>query len=212
MFATALMIAVLFTQSELPNASSTPASLASTVEAPPSVITHFTTPRGVGVHAGIGPGTLAVDVRRDRFYAMFSSGIGTAVLSDGKYVPFVLFAGAQFLIDESPRSAWYFDLGVIGGVTIQQVQDRDVNYARPVDGAPYPRRSIGTVGGGVGVGFGFRYEHISGLSVGIKLPVFGANFGYDLSGVRLENGLARVGYYWLMAASGVPVLSLGYRF
>lgn len=87
------------------------------------------------------------------------------MLSDGKHVPFVLFAGAQFLIDESPQSAWYFDLGVIGGITIQQVQDRYVTYAQPLDGVPYTPRTFGTVGGGGGVGFGFCYEHISGLSV-----------------------------------------------
>lgn len=172
----------------------------------------FSSPRGVGVHFGIGPGTLAVDLRYDRFYGMLAFGGGTAVLSDGKYIPMTMWFGVPFLVDQSPTSAWYFDLGVIGGVTAQQVQS-NVNYAPSADGTPLPAVPLQTaVGGGLGVGVGFRFEHVSGLTVGIKLPVFGANWGRDFSGTSLDSGLARVGYYFLMTLASVPVLSLGYRF
>lgn len=196
-----LLVTLLFTQSD--TLSTQPSTLAVETEVAPTTSPPlFSTPRGIGVHFGIGPGSLAVDVRHDKLYAMLSAGVGMAVLSDGRYTPITIWGGTAFLIGQGERHAWYLDLGLIGGVSIQKAEFGYYNQS----GRDY------FASGGVGFGFGFRYEHMSGLSVGIKLPAFGVSFGRDLNGGDINSGPTRVGYFYIMSLSAMPVLSLGYRF
>ena len=68
---------------------------------------------------------------------------------------------------------------------------------------------------GAGIGAGFHYTGASGFSVGFTIPVLGfatrlgsSPTGYDAP-FRYQDS---VGYYYLAAAAGMPILTLGYRF
>jgi hypothetical protein len=68
---------------------------------------------------------------------------------------------------------------------------------------------------GLGLGAGFHYTAASGFTVGMTFPVVGFStrlgsspYGYDAS-FRYNDSL---GYYYLGAIAGMPLLTLGYRF
>ncbi len=68
---------------------------------------------------------------------------------------------------------------------------------------------------GVGVGAGFHYTARSGFTVGFTLPVVGfatrfgtSTYGYDAS-FRYNDSVA---YYYFAGISGMPILTMGYRF
>lgn len=68
---------------------------------------------------------------------------------------------------------------------------------------------------GVGVGAGFHYTARSGFTLGLTMPIVGfasrfgtSTYGYDAS-FRYNDSVA---YYYFAGISGMPIVTMGYRF
>lgn len=146
-------------------------------------------PRYFGIHAAI-PGTFAVDLQVGHFYIYLSAGVGVALFSNFDFAGATVGAGYTMPIRRTRRGEWKMDLLGIIGAGRQQASN----------GLFY-----GFYGGGVGLGF--RYEDVSGFSLGFKLPIF----GYE-GGNHIRNTRQGLGLWYLNAAASVPLVSAGYRF
>lgn len=150
-------------------------------------------PRHFGIMAGVNIGLFAIDIQAGHFYAYLSAGMGVTLLSDMRFGAFAGGAGYTLQIKRARTLDWYLDMMAMGVGGWQDV-------TRPSAIVRYGY-------GGVGLGVGFRMEHVSGFSLGFKIPVFGYAFGPQIR--RSADG---VGLYYLSSLASLPIVSLGYRF
>jgi hypothetical protein len=150
--------------------------------------------RFVGVQFSL-LGTVAVDVDYKNFHAFASTNLLFPILTaggSGTWLTGAVGAGASWPLGDTGR--WRLD--VFGHV------------------APLRTTSYYTYLG-VGVGAGFHYTARSGFTLGFTLPIVGfasrfgtSTYGYDAS-FRYNDSVA---YYYFAGISGMPIVTMGYRF
>jgi hypothetical protein len=140
-------------------------------------------------------GTLAIDADYKRIYGFASTSLMMPILTasgDGTWSASAFAAGVSLPVRK--KSRWRLD--VFGGV----MPLRTTSHYTYV---------------GFGLGTGVHYNAGSGFTLGIKFPVVGfatrigsSPTGYDAP-FRYNDSL---GYYYLAAAAGMPLFTMGYRF
>jgi hypothetical protein len=150
-----------------------------------------------------------------RVFALQFSLLGT-VAADVEYKRFHGFASTSLLLPimtASGNNTWLAaSLG--GGVTIPL--SATSRWKLDVFGEVLPLRTTSYYTYlAFGVGAGFHYTASSGFTLGITVPVVGFSTrlgssptGYDAS-FRYNDS---VGYYYLAAFAGMPLVTMGYRF
>ena len=141
-----------------------------------------------------------------------SAGLPGVVQGDVDYGPWHAFASANVLLPILSDSRW-IDAAVGGGVAIPIGASRwKVDAFGEV--LPLHATSFYTYLA-FGIGAGFHYTAPSGFTVAFTLPVLGfatrlghSPYGYD-GPFRYNDSL---GYYYLAAFGGAPLVTMGYRF
>jgi hypothetical protein len=150
--------------------------------------------RIVGAHFGATV-SLAVDAQWRAFYGFVNGNVLfplTTVAGTNSWIALSTGGGVTFPLAKGSR--WRFDLF---GLVLPLYLGGSYTYL------------------GLGAGIGLRFETHAGFSFGVKVPVIGYSarighspYGYD-SPFHAGYGFA---YYYLAAAMGMPLLSVGYRF
>jgi len=140
-------------------------------------------------------GTVAVDADYKLFHGFASTSLLLPIVTaSGNNTWFAAAAGAGVSIPMGSTSRWKLD--VLGEV----LPLRTTSY--------YTYLAFG-------VGAGFHYTATSGFTIGFTTPVLGFStrlgsspYGYEAS-FRYNDS---VGYYYLAAVAGMPLVTMGYRF
>jgi hypothetical protein len=140
-------------------------------------------------------GTVAVDADYKRFHGFASTSLLLPIMTaSGTSVWFAGAIGGGISLPLGSTSRWKLD--VFG----QVLPLRTTSYYTYL---------------GLGVGAGFHYTAASGFTLGFTVPVLGfatrlgsSPHGYDPS-FRYNDS---VGYYYLAALAGMPLVTMGYRF
>jgi hypothetical protein len=146
----------------------------------------------VGVFTALNLGLFGVDVHQGKFYGFAAGNLGIPLISNGAMGAFTLGAGYSLQLSENEGSGWYLD--VFGELAPGWVQY--VVYDAPTQGSGYL---------GIGVGVGFRYLHKSGLTLGLKVPLFGIAAGGGSASTSVLT-------YYEANLIALPALSIGIRF
>ena len=140
-------------------------------------------------------GTIAADVDYTRLHAFASTNLLLPIVTGaGSNTWFTAALGAGVSIPLSATSRWKLD--IFGQVL------------------PLHTTSFYTYLG-LGAGAGFHYTASSGFTLGFTMPVLGfaarlgsSPYGYDAA-FRYNDS---IGYYYLAAFAGMPIVTMGYRF
>jgi hypothetical protein len=149
-------------------------------------------PRMIGVELGL-PGTLTVDAEYKRFYGFASANVLFPMLTASNNAWLAGTVGAGISLPMG-GSRWRVD--VFGEVMPLNVTGYYTYLA-------------------FGIGAGFHYTAPSGFTVAFTFPVAGFStrlgtspYGYDATFTYNDS----LGYYYLAGVSGMPLVSMGYRF
>ncbi len=149
-----------------------------------------------GIHTGVNLGMIQVDMMSGRFYGAASTTLGVPLLSNGQWVVGNVMLGYNLAISSPNESMWYFDI-----------------FAQVLPGRLQLSGNSGGGYCGFGFGVGLRYLHRSGLTLGLRLPVFGFGFGDAANdGNGSFNGPSSVGSYYLANLASSSIFTIGFRF
>lgn len=150
---------------------------------------------------GFAPGqmspTLDVDLVKANIF--LSGGLLLPLVSDGRMASFSIGGGPLWLVTEKAC----FKLGFFAHAAAGFYGQEKVATTPPYSSLGIDYAAVGAFG----VGMHFSYTHPSGFTLVGRVPVFGYAVG-------APNGTASAGvaYYYLFAYTGVPTVTLGYRF
>jgi hypothetical protein len=139
--------------------------------------------RHFAIAASIAPG-MHFDVDYKLFYAFFNFDFVMPAVYAGKFIAFAAGGGVNFALGK--RSGWKMEAFAL-------VAPLEFNRDWWV---------------GLGAGIGFHYTGRSGFTAGFKIPVV----GYTVTTDPFTQPVQRFAYFYLAAAAGLPMISVGYRF
>jgi hypothetical protein len=165
--------------------------VAASVTAPPTVQEKM---RVVGLQFSL-LGTVAVDADYGKLHGFASTSLLLPIMTaSGNGTWFAAAVGGGVSVPLGSASRWKLD--VFGEV----LPLRTTSYYTYL---------------GFGLGAGFHYTAASGFTIGFTVPMLGFStrlgsspYGYDAS-FRYNDS---VGYYYLAAVAGMPLITMGYRF
>ena len=145
-----------------------------------------------GTYIGLGPAIVGIDFRFGRVYGYASGSLLLPMLFDHLKINLAFGIGPSFKFFSDN---WTFDVFATAQADMEGINKLDFNIA-------------------VGAGFGWKYIHPQGFTLGFKLPFLGYTIPV-LSSVGfwgLVGNAERVAYYYLSFLMSVPVVSIGYTF